>query len=154
MRITPFGNSQGLTWDWQGPNGFTSCEQSPVINTEWVWGAYNLSLKEERNGCIARATMDISFRRMPTNPAGENLPLIKNNVWQNGNKLMLSTVQQDKARGKISIYSGNGQLLSSKDVQLVKGQNSFELPVQPSNQVRIVTLQAGKEIILTKKIIF
>lgn len=47
---TPFGGSQGLTYSWTGPDGFTSTLQDPVTDT--VWGTYYLTVTEKRNGCI------------------------------------------------------------------------------------------------------
>ena len=46
---TPFGGSQGLTYNWTGPNGFTSSVQNPVNDTSW--GTYHLTVTEKRNGC-------------------------------------------------------------------------------------------------------
>jgi len=46
---TPFGGSQGLTYNWTGPNSFTSSVQNPVNDT--VWGTYHLTVTEKRNGC-------------------------------------------------------------------------------------------------------
>jgi hypothetical protein len=46
---TPFGGSQGLTYNWTGPNGFASTVQNPVTDT--AWGMYHLTVTEKRNGC-------------------------------------------------------------------------------------------------------
>ena len=47
--MTPFGGSQGLLFDWSGPNSFTSTLQNPVTDT--AWGNYQLIVTEKRNGC-------------------------------------------------------------------------------------------------------
>ncbi|MDI3319958.1 hypothetical protein [Pinibacter soli] len=54
---TPFGGSDGLTWSWVGPNGFTSTTQNPVNDT--TWGTYQLVVTEKRNGCSATVTQDV-----------------------------------------------------------------------------------------------
>ena len=46
---TPFGGSQGLTYNWTGPGGFGSTSQNPVTDT--TWGTYHLTVTEKRNGC-------------------------------------------------------------------------------------------------------
>jgi hypothetical protein len=46
---TPFGGSKGLTYNWTGPNLFSSSVQNPVNDT--VWGTYHLTVTEKRNGC-------------------------------------------------------------------------------------------------------
>ena len=55
---TPFGGSKGLTWSWSGPGSFTSTVQNPITDT--VWGTYNLTVTEKRNGCTATASMPIT----------------------------------------------------------------------------------------------
>jgi hypothetical protein len=47
--MTPFGGSQGLLFDWSGPNSFTSTVQNPITDT--AWGNYQLIVTEKRNGC-------------------------------------------------------------------------------------------------------
>lgn len=56
---TPFGGSQGLSWNWSGPNVFTATVQDPVTNN--VSGTYQLILTEMRNGCADTVTNLISF---------------------------------------------------------------------------------------------
>jgi len=55
---TPFGGSQGLTWNWTGPGSFASGIQNPTNDT--VWGTYNLTVTEKRNGCTATASTTVS----------------------------------------------------------------------------------------------
>lgn len=45
---TAFGGSQGLLWEWTGPNGFSSTSQDIVTDVE---GTYMLVVTEQRNGC-------------------------------------------------------------------------------------------------------
>jgi hypothetical protein len=56
---TPFGGSQGLLWNWSGPNSFTATVQNPVTNN--VSGTYQLILTEMRNGCTDTVTNLFSF---------------------------------------------------------------------------------------------
>jgi hypothetical protein len=56
---TPFGGSQGLLWNWSGPNGFTASVQNPVTDT--ATGIYQLIVTEQRNGCTDTATQYVSF---------------------------------------------------------------------------------------------
>jgi hypothetical protein len=45
---TPYGGSNGLNWNWTGPNGYTSTSRN---NTVSQVGTYTLILTETRNGC-------------------------------------------------------------------------------------------------------
>jgi hypothetical protein len=59
---TPFGGSQGLLWDWSGPNAFSSTIQNPrTTDTSNVWGTYRLIVTEKRNGCKDTAIKTISM---------------------------------------------------------------------------------------------
>jgi len=55
---TPFGGSQGLDYKWTGPNSFTSGLQNPVTDT--VWGTYDITVTEKRNGCTATAAVTVT----------------------------------------------------------------------------------------------
>ena len=54
---TPFGGSQGLTYSWTGPDGFTSAIQNPMTDT--VWGTYIIKSTEKRNGCTDTASVTV-----------------------------------------------------------------------------------------------
>jgi hypothetical protein len=54
---TPFGGSQGLTYSWSGPDGFSSLLQNPLTDT--VWGTYHLTVTENRNGCADTASTTV-----------------------------------------------------------------------------------------------
>jgi hypothetical protein len=69
---TPFGGSQGLTYNWTGPNGFTSSTQNPATDT--AWGTYSLTVTEKRNGCTATASTDV-LRSMYTSLLTNDLVL-------------------------------------------------------------------------------
>jgi hypothetical protein len=57
--VTPFGGSQGLLWNWSGPNGFSSTVQNPV--TDNISGDYQLIVTEKRNGCTDTVTNVVSW---------------------------------------------------------------------------------------------
>ena len=58
--ITPFGASAGLTWNWTGPNNYTSSVQNNNVTRQ---GSYRLILTEQRNGCkdTANTTVGVSI---------------------------------------------------------------------------------------------
>ena len=57
---TRFGGSQGLLWNWTGPNGFNSTVQNPItINNNW--GTYSLTVTEKRNGCSVSSSVYVNF---------------------------------------------------------------------------------------------
>jgi hypothetical protein len=58
--LTPFGRSQGLLWNWSGPEGFTSTIQNPQTG-DTAWGTYQLIVTEKRNGCTDTALASISM---------------------------------------------------------------------------------------------
>jgi hypothetical protein len=57
--MTPFGGSQGLLWNWSGPDGFASTIQNPTNDT--TWGTYQLIVTEKRNGCKDTALKTVNF---------------------------------------------------------------------------------------------
>jgi hypothetical protein len=58
--LTPFGRSQGLSWNWSGPQGFTSTIQNPRT-ADTAWGIYRLIVTEKRNGCTDTASASVSL---------------------------------------------------------------------------------------------
>lgn len=44
-----FGTARGYNWNWTGPGGFTSTQQSPWISAP---GVYNLTMASKRNTCF------------------------------------------------------------------------------------------------------
>src|SRR5579863_7607963 len=71
---TPFGGSQGLTFAWSGPAGFSSTQQDPLTDT--VWGTYHVTVTEKRNGCIDTASTTVT--------ASMFIPLLANDLAVNG----------------------------------------------------------------------
>jgi hypothetical protein len=52
-----FGGSQGLTWNWTGPNSFVSNAQNPI--TDSAWGTYRVTATEVRNGCTTQTSITL-----------------------------------------------------------------------------------------------
>jgi len=148
---TRFGGSKGLVWDWQGPNFFASCEQNPILNTEWLWGAYYLTVKEIRNGCTAKATMDMSFEKSANRAVMEEAAA-RMELRQLGKALFLVANQKEAYQGTVAFYSTNGQLLGQQKVNLNKGYSSIELKLPAANQIRVVSVYNGKQLVFTRKI--
>ena len=70
-KLTPFGRSKGLLFDWKGPNNFKANVQNPTNNSTWAWGNYELTITESRNGCKAIASVDVGFFKIIDNGVGE-----------------------------------------------------------------------------------
>jgi len=158
--LTPFGGSKGLKWSWKGPNGFSSTEQNPVINMEWVWGAYYLEVTELRNGCKANASLDIGFEEETTTRSTDTrsqthiAPKQKMYLQKNGSKLSFIANQAQASQGYITIYTVSGQLLAKKPIQLVKGYNTVDLPVTPSNKALIVSVYLDQKLSYVRKLLY
>jgi gliding motility-associated-like protein len=71
--------SVGVSWNWSGPNSFTSAVQSPSINnvTTAANGTYTVTATDA-NGCYASATLSITVTPLPNTTAGSNSPLCVN----------------------------------------------------------------------------
>ncbi|MBS1582814.1 MAG: SBBP repeat-containing protein, partial [Bacteroidetes bacterium] len=63
--VTLHGSSSvaGVTYAWTGPNGFTSNDQDPVVNTA---GQYDLTVTAE-NGCMGTASAQVQLDRATPN---------------------------------------------------------------------------------------
>ena len=150
---TRFGCSKGLEWDWKGPNAFASTEQNPILNTEWLWGAYYLTLKELRNGCVARATLDMSFEANQNGVAiEETIGAGKMSLRKIGTGLYLTASQKESSQAVVAFYSTNGQLLGQQNIDLNQGNSTIALKLAATNQVRVVAVYKGKQLVFTRKI--
>ncbi|MFN5181783.1 MAG: hypothetical protein ACK5D5_02020, partial [Bacteroidota bacterium] len=60
------GCSNGVSWNWTGPNGFTSTNQNPSINptTSLSAGTYSVSVTDA-NGCIGTGTISVVINPLP-----------------------------------------------------------------------------------------
>ena len=159
--LSPFGGSRGLVWEWKGPNGFTSNEQNPILNIEWVWGAYYLTLKELRNGCVTHASLDMSFNAHYGESssaklgetsfeeiAGAETMMLR----KAGMSLYLTTNQKQTFQGLVAFYSISGQLLGRQNINLNKGFSNIELKLPAANQIRVVAIYKGGQLVYTRKI--
>jgi len=159
--LAPFGGSKGLVWEWKGPNGFTSNEQNPILDIQWIWGAYYLTLKELRNGCVDHASLDVSFSAhygeastanfgeasFETINGAETMTLRKA-----GMNLYLTANQKESFQGLVAFYSTTGQLLGKQNINLNKGFSNIELKLAAANQIRVVAVYKGGQLVYTRKI--
>ncbi|MBI2729633.1 MAG: hypothetical protein HYX40_02580 [Sphingobacteriales bacterium] len=93
-----YGGSQGITWDWSGPSGFTANEPAPL--TSFVTGTYQLILTEARNGCKDTATVWVDLSVLATNEISLSASKINGKVslqWQ---------LQAAKSNGSFIIEKG------------------------------------------------
>ncbi len=56
LALAGSSNNPTVTWAWVGPNGFSSTQQNPTINTP---GNYTLTVTVPSNGCTATATATV-----------------------------------------------------------------------------------------------
>jgi len=68
------------------------------------------------------------------------------------NQLSLVTNQEAPVTGTLMMHNIYGQLIISKNVNLVMGSNNIELPSSNRPQIRIVTFYVGKQLLLTQKV--
>lgn len=99
--VTIFGGSQGITWDWSGPNSFSSNVQAPV--TSFVTGIYQLILTEARNGCKDTATVWVNLTTLAT----RDISLSANNSNSNGKASLQWQTQLTNTNGEFIIEKGN-----------------------------------------------
>jgi hypothetical protein len=157
--MTPFGRSKGLKWEWSGPNGFTAYTQNAPINSSWAWGSYHLELTEERNGCRAASTLEVSFSKATIGQAEEiTQPLMddKVSIIQNAasKRMFVVTNRETSINGRIAMYNTAGQLLNEKNIEFTKGQNKIELPSISTNQLKVVAVYIGNKLALSRKVSF
>jgi len=156
--LSPFGPSKGVTYNWTGPNGFSSDLQNPIIPLDAAWGAYHLTVTELRNGCKSWAWMDVSFKARKDQVALESTTVADGIITlaksQTSNMLSVTTNQPADANARVSIYNASGQVVNNFNVKFTKGYNNIQLPVQASNSARIVSVYIGNKLVTTKKILF
>jgi len=70
------GSIAGATFQWTGPNGYTSSDQNPVINSISTGQAGNYSVHVVVNGCAGPATsIPVAILPIPVATAGSNSPV-------------------------------------------------------------------------------
>ena len=88
-----------------------------------------------------------------TNAKATNIPGKGNYIWRTAtNKLILVANQDAAAPATVMIHNLNGQLLGSKNVNLVRGQNNIELQTSNTTQLKIVSFYVGKKLVLRQKV--
>jgi hypothetical protein len=136
---TPFGGSQGLWWNWSGPQAFTSTIQNPQT-ADTAWGTYRLIVTEKRNGCTDTVSKTVSIYDFSV--------LLANNLEVTGdyvnNSIILrwSDLKQDLAESyEIEKYTGNKDfakvgtttLLSFADYHPLDGNNMYRIKAISKN---------------------
>jgi hypothetical protein len=154
---TPFGGSQGLLWNWSGPNAFTATVQDPVTNT--VSGTYQLILTEMRNGCADTVTNTISFVILSTNVTQREKPVnaAQSIVLAGTNsatpRLIINT--KETVTTKVMVYTSAGQTVYAKQVVLQAGKNNIELPASGmKGKLHIVSVFIDNRLQFSGKAIF
>jgi hypothetical protein len=162
---TPFGGSQGLDWNWTGPNGFTAAQQNTSNDTSW--GTYNLTVTEKRNGCTATASADVlakMFAVMYLGGAPYYVPANSREASGAGPQAYLSSVSATRAvlsvaapkAGAAVLYEYNlaGQLLQQRQVNLAEGHNTLELITRTPRSISVVALVVDGRIAWCDKVLF
>ncbi len=113
---TPFGESSGLEWKWEGPSLFTSSLKDNVVTNE---GMYTLVITEMRNGCKDTATVYV--------PAGATLSVKVTDFSgknQNGSDHLSWTSLNESSVSRYEVESGNDGILFAKVGEVVATSNS------------------------------
>jgi len=160
---TPFGGSKGLTWNWTGPEGFSSTVQNPVNDT--AWGTYYLTVTEKRNGCTDTASTQVLAAMFETllldslQPALRvrdkgpvQLPAVSIvSVEPMGTVLSVQTETPHEA--VVAEYSITGQLLTKKNLALASGVTTVEVPAVSRHSVNVLALYVDGRLGWSQKII-
>ncbi len=156
---TPFGTSQGLLWNWSGPNGFTATSQNPVNSN--VTGAYQLILTEMRNGCTDTVSNVISFVVLSAgtsnvarvNKVAEQSYVLAGTSLSANPRLIVNT--KEAMITKVMVHNLAGQAVYTKQEVLRAGQNYIELPVRGrKDKLLIVSLFINNKVAFSGKAIF
>lgn len=99
---TPFGPSAGLAWAWTGPDGYTAAVQNPKAFAE---GVYHVTVKEQRNGCTATASVEVSMAGQMTLP----LALLHFSGTHQGTAVELRwSVEENRRAGWFEVQEARG----------------------------------------------
>lgn len=132
---TPFGGSQGLTYNWTGPDGFNSPEQNPILDT--IWGTYHLTVTEKRNGCtdtVSTTVLESMFIALYANDLTLSGSYDNGGVslrWQDANAASAASYTIERANGtsafqEIGTVDGGG-CLCFVDAHPVSGVNDYRV---------------------------
>jgi hypothetical protein len=152
---TPFGRSQGLLWNWNGPKGFTSGIQNPITDT--ATGYYQLVVTETRNGCTAIANNYADFALLSlanpvvrnTRAASEAFYRLTNNGFPGATHLVANIAAPGQAT--LVIHNATGAVVYRRDMALQKGRNDIELPFWQKDQLYVISLFVHNQIAFVKK---
>jgi hypothetical protein len=147
-KLTPFGRSKGLLFDWKGPNNFKATVQNPTNNSDWSWGNYELTITEQRNGCKAVATVDIGFFKIQDNEFVETVGAAVQPVQVSGiAKNNLVELSWKKPAGssfnsfEVEKEMKNGNFVSIGKIMVDKSNYLFN-DVNPSNGINTYRIKA------------
>ena len=103
LNLTASPTISGATYDWTGPNGFTSTDQNPTIEdaTPAATGEYSVTVT--LNGCTSEAgTTDVTVKAKPAAPtAGNNGPICEGedlNLTASAHWIIRRDIQTGRAR--------------------------------------------------------
>lgn len=145
---TPFGGSQGLLWNWSGPQGFASTIQNPrTVDTAGVWGTYQLIVTEKRNGCKDTILKPISMYDFVILSTEELMVrgVYKNNsillTWEDRNPDPASVYEIERYAGSdgfepvgtVSNNGGSAGSLSFTDNDPLPGNNRYRIKATGKN---------------------
>ncbi len=104
----------GVSWNWVGPNSYTSNVQNPVLSNTQInmSGTYTVQVTDA-NGCQATATTTVVISPLPVPVAGNNGPLCAN-----------QTLSLNASGGTTYSWSGPGGFSSALQNPVVNPVNS------------------------------
>lgn len=62
VTLTANATGSGITYEWTGPNGFTSTLQNPTVSVD---GDYTVTATDTQNGCTSSATVSVTLNMTP-----------------------------------------------------------------------------------------
>lgn len=119
------GNSttNGVTYSWTGPNGFTSSQQNPTVSQQ---GAYTLKVTQTSSGCSTTAQAQVLENNAPPaiSAAGGTINCLQSSVALTGNS---------NAVGSTYSWTGPNGFTSSLQSPSVNEQGNYLLTVTAPN---------------------
>ena len=134
--MTTFGGSQGLLFNWSGPNSFTSTVQNPVTDT--AKGTYQLIITEIRNGCTDTITDFLSFAVLSQMHITLRAALTNGKVvlrWNTPNNTQPVAFDIEKSTGgttfiktgSVATQTGNNTGFSFSDFNVAAGTATYRI---------------------------
>lgn len=141
---TPFGGSQGLSWNWNGPNSFTSSVQDPVTSS--VSGTYQLIVTETRNGCADTISHDISFALLSTNIVLKAEP-VNNSIilqWNMKDSKRVTAFDIERSSNGASFEKIGSVTVASTNTNTAFSFTDKDVPTSKNIVYRIKIITAGE----------